>query len=317
METNKQLLSRLSLDIRMRGMSEHSHEAYIRNVSKFLEQCGKPAEDLDESDARAYLINLLREGKVCTATINQHNAAIRFFFAVTLNRTMNYLQIPRFKKHKTLPEIPTREEAQRLICDCRNLKHKSFFLLAYGGGLRVSEIAALRVKDIDSQSMRIFVKGGKGKKDRYTILSNECLCTLREYWSVYKPKNPEGWLFLGAKRTRLTPDAAANAFKCWRDRLSIEKDISIHSLRHAFATHLLEDGATIFQIKELLGHASLNSTAVYLHLANTTAGVVSPADRFVPQISGEVAMFPQTGRLIFRSDSISGRVGSLLQKTFR
>jgi site-specific recombinase XerD len=202
---------------------------------------------------------------------------------VTLNRTINYLQFPRFKKCKTLPELLSREEAQRLIQNCPNLKHKSFFLLAYGGGLRVSEIASLRVKDIDSGSMRVFVCGGKGKKDRYTLLSGECLCTLREYWSVYRPRHPEGWLFLDhCKRKRITTAGIASAFEKWVECLGITKNVSMHSLRHAFATHLLEDGATIFQIKELLGHASLNSTAVYLHLANTTAGVVSPADRYVP-----------------------------------
>ena len=283
METHQQLLTRLSLDMRMRGMSEHTQEIYIRYVRKFLEYCCEEGGELDESTARAFLIHLVREGKVCTGTINLHNSAIRFFFAVTLDRTMNYLQLPRFKRHKTLPEILTREEVQRLIHDCRNLKHRAFFLLAYGGGLRVSEIAALRIKDIDSKSMRIFVRGGKGGKDRYTILSNECLCALREYWSVYRPKHPAGWLFLGQrKHTFILADTVADAFKKWIDRLGItEKSVSIHSLRHAFATHLLEDGATIFQIKELLGHASLSSTAVYLHLANTTAGVVSPADRYI------------------------------------
>jgi site-specific recombinase XerD len=202
---------------------------------------------------------------------------------VTLNRTINYLQLPRFKKHKTLPEILTREEIRRLIHNCTNVKHKSFFLLAYGGGLRVSEITSLRIRDIDSKTMRIFIRGGKGHKDRYTILSNECLCALREYWSVYRPKHPEGWLFLDTrKKRRMTTSGVRYAFNTRVSRLDTQKDVSIHSLRHAFATHLLEDGATIFQIKELLGHASLSSTAVYLHLANTTAGIISPADRFVP-----------------------------------
>jgi site-specific recombinase XerD len=283
MVSNQQLLRRMETDMRMRGMSEHTQRAYVRYAGKFLRRCGKPAEELNEIDARAFLIELLREGRVCAGTVNSHNAAIRFFFAVTLNRTMNYLQLPRFKKRKTLPEIPTREEVSRLINECANVKHRAFFLLAYGAGLRVSEIAALRVKDIDSKSMRIFVRGGKGGKDRYTLLSNECLCALREYWSVHRPKHPEGWLFLGAgKHTHITADGVSIAFGMWTKRLGIGKNLSIHSLRHAFATHLLEDGATVFQIKELLGHASLSSTAVYLHLANTTAGVVSPADRFVP-----------------------------------
>ena len=282
METKQQMLNRLTLDLRLRGLAENTQEAYIRYVGKFLDFCSKPVDELDENDARSYLIHLMREGKLSTGSINLHNSAVRFFFAVTLNKTLNYLQLPRFKKHRTLPEILTKEEVQHLIDSCANLKHKASFLLAYGGGLRVSEIASLRVQDIDSKSMRIFIRGGKGNKDRYTILSNECLCALRDYWSVYKPKHPAGWLFLGLNKTHILPDSIATAFKDHLKKSSVSKNVSIHSLRHAFATHLLEDGATIFQIKELLGHASLNSTAVYLHLANTMDGVVSPADRFVP-----------------------------------
>jgi site-specific recombinase XerD len=282
MENYQQILNRMTVDIRMRGLAENTRDAYIRYAGKFLEHCGKPLEELDENDARAYLIHLMRQGTISTSTINMHNSAIRFFFAVTLNKTLNYLQLPRFKKRRTLPEILTQEEVQSLIEGCRNLKHKACLLLAYGGGLRVSEIAGLRVKDIDSKSMRIFVRGGKGGKDRYTILSNECLCALREYWSVYRPNHPAGWLFLGKNKTHILSDSIATAFKGLLKKSGIQKNVSIHTLRHCFATHLLEGGATIFQIKELLGHASLNSTAVYLHLANSTAGVVSPADRFVP-----------------------------------
>ena len=273
----------MDTDIRLRGLAENTRQAYLTSVRGFLDFCGtKPCAELDEQDARDFLIHLMREGKVCNGTINSYNAGIRFFFAVTLGKTMNYLQMPRFKHRKKLPEIPTREEIAKLIAECANLKHRAFFLVAYGGGLRVSEIATLRIKDIDSKSMRIFVCGGKGYKDRYTILSNECLCTLREYWSVYKPKHPNGWLFLGVgNHTHISPDAISNAFHKWAKCAGISKNVSIHSLRSAFATHLLEDGATIFQIKELLGHASLNSTAVYLRLANTTEGVVSPADKYV------------------------------------
>jgi site-specific recombinase XerD len=282
METNQQLLTRLNQDMQLRGMSKHTQDVYTRYVRKFLEYCDEKGCEIDENAARAFLIHLVSEGKICTVTINLYNSAIRFFYAVTLNRTMNYLQFPRFKARKKLPEIPTREELQQLIRGCANLKHKSFVLLAYGGGLRAGEIAGLRIKDIDSKSMRIFVCGGKGNKDRYTILSKECLCVLREYWTVFRPKHPEGWLFLDRfNKTRITTNGVAHAFGNWIKRLDLPKKVTIHSLRHAFATHLLEDGATIFQIKELLGHVSLNSTVVYLHLANTTSVIVSPADRFV------------------------------------
>jgi site-specific recombinase XerD len=283
LENNLQVLKRMSVDIQMRGLSEHTLDSYVRYAGKFLDYCEKPAWELDESDAREYLIHLMREGKLENSSINQYNSAIRFLFAVTLNRTINYMQLPLFKKQKKLPELMTREETQKLIGECRNVKHKAFFLLAYGGGLRISEIAALRVKDIDSKSMRIFVKAGKGKKDRFTLLSNECLCTLREYWSIYRPKSPEGWLFPGAdNRKHITTACVENAFDNWILRIGITKEVSTHTLRHEFATFLLEDGASIFQIKELLGHASLNSTVIYIRLANTTTGIVSPADRYVP-----------------------------------
>jgi site-specific recombinase XerD len=284
MKNHQQALNRMTLDIQMRGLAENTREVYIRYAAKFLDHCDKQVDDIDENDVRDYLIHLMRQGTISTSTINMYNSAIRFFFAVTLNKTLNYMQLPRFKKRRTLPEILTQEEVQALIGNCVNLKHKACYLLAYGGGLRVSEIAALRVKDIDSKSMRIFIRGGKGGKDRYTILSNECLCVLREYWSVYKPQHPAGWLFPGNsnRQTHILPTSIATAFKDCLKISGIPKNASIHTLRHCFATHLLEGGATIFQIKELLGHASLNSTAVYLHLANNVDGIVSPADRFVP-----------------------------------
>jgi site-specific recombinase XerD len=278
--TNQQLLRRMSEDMQMRGMAEGTQALYLRRAEKFLAYCGKSAHDLDERDARQYLLHLLREEKLSNGSVNTFNEAIRFLFAVTMNRTMNYLQMPRFKKRRTLPELLSREEAIGIIAGCVNLKHKCWLLLAYGSGLRVSEIAALRVRDIDSRTMRVFVQDGKGGKDRYTLLSSEALSTLRDYWREYHPARG-GWLFPGATdpSDHITSDAIGKAFIRYRRKQGIEKDVSIHSLRHAFATHLLEDGATILQIKELLGHASLNSTWVYLHLANITADLVSPADR--------------------------------------
>lgn len=282
MANKKELLMRFGTDMQIRGMASNTQDCYMRYATKFLEYANKAASDeLTENEARDFILHMLRKGKVCTATLNAYNAAIRLFFAATLNRTINYLQIPRFKTKKKLPEILTREETQLLIDKCANVKHKAFFMLAYGSGLRVSEISRIRVKDIDSKSMRVFVKDGKGGKDRYTILSQECLCVLREYWTVHRPKHPDGWLFLGTyKQTHITAAGIENAFDQQVERAGISKNVSIHTLRHCFATHLLEDGVDLFRIKELLGHASLSSTTVYLHLANTSSGIVSPADRF-------------------------------------
>jgi len=280
----EQMLSRLSEDIRLRAFSESTHKTYIRNIRKFLEYCGnRGCEEIEGKDGRAFLLYLMTEKNISNVTINLYNTAIRFFFAVTLDRPVNYLQMPMTKRANKLPELLRRDEIHRLVSECENLKHKSWFMLAYGSGLRISEIAALKVKDVDSKSMRVFVRGGKGSKDRYTILSKECLCILRRYWIDNRPME---WLFPGVLQNggvsltnHITIGAIERAFNGAVEQIGVTKNVTMHTLRHCFATHLLEDGASIFQIKELLGHATLRATQRYIHLANTTTGLISPADR--------------------------------------
>ncbi len=272
-------LEKLYQDMRLRSYSEHTQDVYGRAVRKFLNFSRKPVEKLNEQDVRAYTLHLM-ESSLSKCSINTYQAAIRSFFGVTLNRAMNYLQMPRLKEDKDLPEILSREEIAQLLDHCENPKHKAIFALAYGSGLRVSEICALRVQDIDSKQMRIFVRNSKRNKDRYTILSQQCLEFLRDYWRSFRPRHPEGLLFPGWRNlTSITEKAVNDALKKWLGVTGISRRVSIHSLRHAFATHLLEDGTDIFTIKELLGHSSISSTTVYLHLANVGANLVSPADR--------------------------------------
>ena len=272
-------MKRLYQDMQLRGYSEHTQDIYGRAVGKFLQYSGKPVEVLDEQDVRDYVLYLMN-GDLSKGSINTYQSAIRFFLGVTLNRSMNYLQMPRLKEDQTLPEILSREEMAQLLEHCENPKHRAMFALAYGSGLRVSEICALRVADIDSKQMRIFIRGSKGNKDRYTILSRQCLGFLRDYWSRFRPNHPEGLLFPGWKNIScITARAINDALKKWLAVAGISRNVSIHSLRHGFATHLLEDGVDIFTIKELLGHSSISSTTIYLHLANVGANLVSPADR--------------------------------------
>ncbi len=280
MQNKWQVLIRMKEDIILRGLAKNTQDSYILNARLFLDHCNRPVEQLNEHDIRNYLHHLINEKKVSPQTVNSHSAAIRFLFAVTLNRTLNYLQIPRQKKRRTLPELLTRDEVSSIINSSSNLKHRAMLTTVYSAGLRVSEAAALKMQHIDSKNMRLFVEDGKGGKDRYTLLSEKCLDVLREYWRKYRPDHPDGWLFLGIYGlTHITPDGIEFAFNKAVKRMNIKKDVSIHSLRHAFATHLLEDGATLLQVKELLGHASIQSTTVYLHLANLTADVKSPLDR--------------------------------------
>lgn len=272
-------MEKLYQDMQLRGYSEHTQDVYGRAVRNFLNFSRKPAESLNEQDVRNYTLHLMN-GNLSKGSINTYQAAIRFFFGVTLNRTMNYLQMPRVKEDKVLPEILSREEIALLLERCENPKHKAIIALAYGSGLRVSEICALKVQDIDSKQMRIFVRNSKRDKDHYTILSRQCLGFLRDYWRSFRPGHPEGLLFPGWRNlTSITEKAVNHALRKWLRVAGISRNVSIHSLRHAFATHLLEDGVDIFTIKELLGHSSISSTTVYLHLANVGVNLVSPADR--------------------------------------
>ncbi len=277
-------LEKLYQDMQLRSYSDHTQEVYGRAVRGFLAFSGKPAEALNEQDVRNYVLHLMK-GNLSRSSINTYQAAIRFFFGVTLNRAMNYLQMPRLKEDNSLPEILSREEIARLLACCDNLKHKAMFALAYGSGLRVSEICALRVQDIDSKEMRVFVRSGKRNKDRYTLLSRYTLEVLRDYWRHNRPNHPEGLLFPGWRNlSPITRESINRALEKWLRIAGITRKVSIHSLRHAFATHLLEDGTDLFTIKELLGHSSISSTTVYLHLANVSARAVSPADRFANNV---------------------------------
>lgn len=278
--TVNQVLQKMQADIRFRGLSSSTLKNYTRCVRKFVEFCGRPIEELDEMDVRRFLEHLITTKKLAPRSVNQHSSAIRFFFAVGLNRTMNYLQIPLMKVPKDLPDVLTKEEVSQLISVCTNAKHKALLLLAYGSGLRSGEIIRLRVKDIDSKEMRIFVKGGKSKRDHYTILSKTTLDALREYWRVFRPNSPDGWLFPGMRNIgHITRAAVALAFDTCVSRTNISKEVSPHSLRHAFGTHMYEDGVDLIKIKELLGHHRIQSTTIYVHLARTaTRGLVSPAD---------------------------------------
>lgn len=278
--TEQQALQKMEWDIRLRNLAESTYKNYTRDVKKFLAFADCPIEELDEQDVRRFLEYLIVEKKLAPRTVNQHSSAIRFFFAVGLGRYMNYNQIPMMKVPKTLPDILTREEIGMLVSVCENSKHKALFLLAYGSGLRSGEIEKLRVRDIDSKEMRIFVKGGKNKRDHFTILPQATLNALRDYWREYRPSSPEGWLFPGMRNiSHITRAAIALAFDNCVRKTGITKEVSPHSLRHAFGTHLYEDGVELMKIKELLGHYRIQSTTVYIHLANTaTKGIASPAD---------------------------------------
>jgi len=279
MRTNEQILARMAQDLTLRGLAASTQEDYLAHTRLFLDWAGRPAEAMDEENIRAYLHYLITAKNLTTATVNTYNAALRFLFAVTLNRNLNYRQIPRQKEVRRLPEILTQKEVVRIFENTSIFRNKAALMTIYGAGLRVSEVCNLQIRDIDSESMRIFVRQGKGGKDRYTLLSQINLDTLREYWKAYRPKHPNGWLFLNKDGSdKISYRTVQSAFNNAVQRAGISKDISTRTLRHCFATHLLEAGTDVCRIKQLLGHTHIQSTTFYLHLLNFDSKLKSPLD---------------------------------------
>ncbi|MEG0666880.1 tyrosine-type recombinase/integrase [Gordonibacter sp.] len=274
------ILTKVATDIDLRALSDSTRRKYLRIIGVYLEFLGnEPVRESAESDMRRYSLSLKKRG-LCETTIDTYLAAIFFLYEVALDWPINRKQVPLPKKAKSLPEILTRKQLAAIMDATANAKHRAIISLGFGSGLRVSEVAKLRVCDIDSESMRIFVKGGKGKKDRYTILSQTSLDCLRAYWRQYRPSHPDGWVFLGPYGyAHMTADACRSALNSSLLKADIDREhFSFHTLRHCFGTYLLEDGTDLMTIKEMMGHASIGTTALYLHLTNVTKGVISPID---------------------------------------
>lgn len=273
------ILSKYREDMQLRGFSQHTVRTYTDCLTDYLSRLDKPLNETTEYDIRKYQLYLQNDRNLSAASVNVYLSAVRYLYEVTMCRHMNWKIAPMMKKPRKLPDMLTHDEIQQILDHTLNLKHKAMFMLAYNAGLRISEIAHLKTTDIDSTGMRILIRGGKGNKDRYTILSDICLETLRQYWLMYRPKHPEKFLFLGMRKiTCVTESTIAAAFDKAVKSIGITKDVSMHTLRHCFATDLLNQGASLMEIKELLGHASLQSTTIYLHLANITDHMTSPLD---------------------------------------
>jgi site-specific recombinase XerD len=222
-------------------------------------------DELTIEDIHSYQLHLTRVEKVCWGSFNQSVCAIRFFYGVTLDKGWDIQRIPYQKTGRKLPVVLSCEEVTKLFEVVENLKHRTILMTAYAAGLRVSEVTHLRVSDIDSQRMMLRVEQSKGRQDRYVMLSHKLLTVLREYWRTYRT---EHWLFDGQiPQQPLTRSTVHKVFQKAKIKAGIIKNVSVHSLRHAFATHLLESGVNIRKIQLLLGHRSLQSTQIYTHVA--------------------------------------------------
>lgn len=271
------LRDKMNKDMELKNLSKRTIEIYLKCVKNFVVYYGKPPEDIGNDAIRDYIYYLLKEKNASQATINQHYSALKFFYQTTLGRDWDALKIPRSRRIKKLPVVLSQEEVGAILDKIRNLKHRAILMTIYSGGLRLSEVINLKVTDIDSQRMTIRVCQGKGNKDRYTLLGERALEILRIYWKVHRPKD---WLFPSSKETQ--PIGPSSVQKVFRDALiktRIKKKASVHTLRHSFATHLLEEGVEIPYIQNLLGHSDSRTTSIYLHVARKKLSkVVSPID---------------------------------------
>lgn len=278
-----QKIDKMVKDLKLRGRSASTIKNMVYTLKSFSKFYNQPPELLGEQQIINYLDYCINEKKLCKARVNSINSILKFFYVVTLERQWNDLRIPRIRCHRNLPAYLTKEEVKLIIDNATYLKHKAILSTIYSAGLRVSEATNLRLSDIMSKEMKIRVRAGKGNKERYTLLSQRNLELLREYWKVFGHKNhdSEDYLFTSRYRgERLTNRGIQSAMLAATKRACITKKATPHTLRHSFATHLMNDGVDLVIIQALLGHSNLKTTSIYLHVKDyTVLNVVSPFDK--------------------------------------
>ena len=281
--TNEQLIRKMKEDMNMRNFSKYTYDSYLGKTRDIIRYYGeKQLEEVTTEELREFLLKYLKdERKLSDRSINYYNSVIRFIYEVTLDKLINKKQLPMRKKKKTVYKVLTKEELSTFFNVCDNFKFKTIFMLVYGSGLRIGEVANLRVEDIDSKNMRIFVRAGKGNKERYTILPKQSLDMLREYWRKYRQHKRRGRIFLSESGKAITVGVIREHFRKYRRKAKINEKATVHTLRHNFATDLIERGATLIQVKELMGHSNIRSTMAYIHVSNVKIDLESPLDAFM------------------------------------
>lgn len=283
------VLLRFEEELRLKGYSPKTIKSYIGHVRRFFNYLGDGFNSIVIDNIREYTITLLSTD--CShAYVNQALSALKFLMLNVIKNGCGGFDIPRCKREQKLPEIMSRSEVASVLNSVSNLKHKSLLMLIYSAGLRVGEAVRLCITDIDSKRGLVHVRQGKGRKDRYTILSSAAVDILRKYVKKYRP---EEWLFPGADETKhLTERSVECVFREACQKAKILKKYTVHTLRHSFATHLLESGTDLRYIQELLGHASSKTTEIYTHVCEKDIQRIrSPLDDFVFTTKDD---FPET-----------------------
>ena len=270
------LRQRFQNDMVLRGLAERTQVAYVDAVAAIAKYYHRSPDLISPEEIKQYLLHLINDKHRSTSTTNQAGCALRFLFRFTLNQPDICIEIPLRKPPERLPELLSREEVESIIAACSNPRHRTILTTIYATGLRVSELCQLKVSDVDSKRMMLRIGNGKGGKDRYALLSPKLLDTLRIYWHAFRPQI---WLFPNkAGDGPITDNQVQRYFYSAKQRANIHKQGGIHSLRHAFATHLLDSGVDLHSISRLMGHNHLSTTARYLHLQQQVVKTDSPLD---------------------------------------
>lgn len=272
------LRERMKEDLRLRNYSKHSEELYLFHVRRFAEYCQRSPAECGLEEVRSYLLGLL-DRQTNQSTYKQAVAALRFLFKYTLNREWVKEKIAYPRKPFRLPVVLTQEEVAAVLSNIKKEQHRIILRTIYAAGLRLNEALSLRVSDIDSKELRLRIRSGKGDKERYAMLTQLLLRELREYYCRYRPKD---WLFPSKTPNRhIGETCIQKAFHQARKEAGINKAASVHTLRHSFATHLLEHGTDLRLIQELLGHKSLKSTLIYTHVSTKVFRTVQDPLSFI------------------------------------
>ena len=279
-----QKIEKMIKDLELRGRSQPTIKNMVCTMNAFSRFYNKPPELLGEHEIINYLEYCIKTKKICRGTVNYINSTLKFFYVVTLEGSWSDLRVPRLRYDKKLPKYLTKDEVKLLLQSTTYLKHKAILSTIYSAGLRVSEVINLRISDIMSKEMKIRVRNGKRNKERYTLLSHKNLELLRMYWKKFGYKNysPEDYLFISRlTKTKLTSRCVESAMDKAMQKSGIGKKATPHTLRHSFATHLMNDDVELVNIQKLMGHSNIKTTSIYLHVQDyQTLNIKSPLDTF-------------------------------------
>ena len=276
--TNHHAILKMVELLKLKGYSNSTIKTYQNEFAQFLAALkNNPVDNCDSQKVRSYMLYCYEHLKLTENTLHSRLNALKFYFEQVLCREKFFVDIPRPKKHLQLPKTIHQSDLKKMFDVTTNLKHNTILKLCYGMGLRLSEIVNLKVRDIDSKNMQVFIERSKGKKDRYVNLPQSILEQMRVYYKTYRPKL---YLFEGQDGGQYSVRSTQQIFKNALKKAGINKRVGIHSLRHSYATHLLEQGTDIRFIQELLGHKDLKTTLIYTEVTNSSIRkIVSPLDK--------------------------------------